>query len=65
MKVTIKDLLRHKFPMDETEQAILLNEISGFEKELKEWLDCLAEFENHYDAGRKAVLREILGDDKE
>jgi len=33
-----------------------------FEKEVKEWLDCLAEFENHYDAGRKAVLKEILGD---
>ena len=36
----------------------------GFEKETREWLDCLTDFENHYDAGRKAVLRQVLGDEK-
>ena len=61
MKTTIKDLLIHKFPMDEVEQAMLLHEICNMNKELREWLDMLAEFENHYDAVRKAVLKQVLG----
>ena len=47
MKINLKNLLLHKFPMDETEQAILLNAISQLEKELRKWRDCLVEFKNH------------------
>ena len=46
MKVNLKDLLRHKFPMDDTEQAILLDEISDLEKELREIKTRLAERED-------------------
>ena len=38
MKTTIKDLKEFKFPLTEEEQAILLDRISTFEKELKEKL---------------------------
>jgi len=39
MKVTLKDLLRHKFPMDESEQAVLLKEIYDLDKELRKKLN--------------------------
>lgn len=61
MKVTLKDLLRHKFPMDEAEQAVLLKEISDLAKELREkWkkLDC----ESDLELGQSMIIREILGE---
>ena len=60
MKVTLKDLLRHKFPMDETEQAVLLKEISDLAKELREKLRHY-EFEGqNWELQR--ILKEILGE---
>ena len=69
MRITIKDLLAHKFPMDETEQAILINEISQFEKELNEIRNMGAEGRNkRYKHPTKwitdQVLDELLGDSK-
>jgi len=73
MKVTLKDLLRHKFPMDEAEQAILLKEISDLakelrmklrnaEKQMKSWQKGSPMwFETAYQHGY-FVIREILGE---
>ena len=49
---------------DALAKAVFDEWFEGFEKELRESLDALTDFENHYDAGRKAVLRQILGDEK-
>lgn len=59
MKTTLKDLLRHKFPMDESEQAILLNEISELEKQLHEYL----KLAHKYASGThvEKLIKEILG----
>jgi len=35
MKITLKDLLRHEFPMSDTEQEVLLKEINDLAKELR------------------------------
>jgi len=73
MKVTLKDLLRHKFPMDETEQAVLLKEISDLvkelrmklrnaEKQMKSWQKGSPMwFETAYQHGY-FVIKEILGE---
>jgi len=70
MKVTLKDLLRHKFPMDETEQAVLLKEISDLAKELRERLTQLEQGKRKTDnavviASRLSLtymIKEILGE---
>jgi len=69
MKVTLKDLLRHKFPMDETEQAVLLNEISDLAKELRERLEELRNVKGRrsaicraHEAGEIETIMEILGE---
>jgi len=62
MKVTLKDLLRHKFPMDETEQAVLLKEISDLAKELREILDDLKECPTEHEFLMMNFIREILGE---
>ena len=70
MKVTLKDLLRHKFPMDETEQAVLLKEISDLAKELRERLTQLEQGKRKTDnsvviAFRLSLtylIKEILGE---
>jgi len=59
MKFNLKNRPPAMSPCSEVEKWF-----DGFEKETREWLDCLADFENHYDAGRKAVLRQVLGDQK-
>jgi len=73
MKVTLKDLLRHKFPMDEVEQAVLLKEINDLtkelrmklrnaEKQMKSWQKGSPMwFETAYQHGY-FVIREILGE---
>jgi len=59
MKVTLKNLLRHKFPMDEAEQAVLLKEISDLAKDEK-WPDYGAKFVSTLDK----LIKEILGETK-
>ena len=61
MKPNLKDLLRHKFPMDKVEQAILLKEISDLTKELQEKLEYFRHLEDYKIAA--IILKEIIGEE--